>query len=111
MERVTVSNELEIRTPELSKAMMVFRALNNKVRRQILLLLHQNKTMTVSSVYHKLKIEQSVASAHLAILRKERIVTTDREGKHVHYSVNYKRLNEIGAVVQQLLNMGSAQAG
>jgi DNA-binding transcriptional ArsR family regulator len=51
----------------------------------------------------KLRLEQSVASQHLAILRRAGIVSTTRDGKFIHYSVNYARLAEVVKFVDELL--------
>jgi len=51
--------------------------------------------MNVTEIYTSLRLEQSVASQHLAILRAPGIVTTQREGKTVWYSVDEKRIAEI----------------
>ena len=52
----------------------------------------------------RLRLEQSVASQHLAILRKAGIVSTQRDGKFIYYSVNFKRLEEIDTFfVKQLV--------
>jgi DNA-binding transcriptional ArsR family regulator len=48
-------------------------------------------------------LEQSVASQHLAILRKSGIVNTIRDGKFIHYSVNHKRIAEINKFVNELI--------
>jgi DNA-binding transcriptional ArsR family regulator len=53
-------------------------------------------------VYAKLKIEQSVASQHLAILRNANIVVTEREGKFIYYTINKQRLAEIGEIIKLL---------
>lgn len=73
---------------EIGKAALVLRAVNHKLRQQIIDLLEQNEKMTVTDVYTKLRIEQSVASQHLAILRRAGVVTTQRSGKFVYYRVN-----------------------
>jgi DNA-binding transcriptional ArsR family regulator len=85
------------------KASLVLRALNHKLRQQILTLIEENPSIIVTDIYVKLKIEQSVASQHLAILRKAGIVTTTREGKFIKYIVNQDRINEIETFVDQLL--------
>ena len=59
--------------------------------------------MTVTEMYIKLRLEQSVVSQHLAILRRAAIVITHRDGKFIYYSVNYKRLKEVSAFVEQLV--------
>ena len=48
-------------------------------------------------------LEQSVASQHLAILRKAGIVNTERDGKFIFYTVNYKRIDEISQFVKDLV--------
>ena len=97
------SNELAIEELNIKKAALVFRAVNNRLRQKVLHLLHRNTRITVTSIYTKLKIEQSVASQHLAILRKHNIVKAQREGRTIYYSINYERLKEIEDVSTQLL--------
>jgi len=88
---------------QLRKAAMVLRAINHGLRQSIVKLLEKNKSMTVTEIYVKLRIEQSVASQHLAILRKAGVVRTDREGKFIHYSLDKSRLEEISLFVEDLV--------
>ena len=46
-----------------------------------------------------MKIEQSVASQHLAILRKAGVVSSVREGKFIFYSLNKNQLEKIASFV------------
>ena len=87
----------------LKKAAMVLRAINHKLRQQILKLIDENGKMTVTEIYVKLRLEQSVASQHLAILRKAGFVKTERDGKFIYYSVNNDRLEELNKFVQDLV--------
>jgi DNA-binding transcriptional ArsR family regulator len=93
----------EIDTNTLRKAALLYRSVNHPLRQQLLHLLHKNERMTVSRIYAKLRIEQSVASQHLAILRKAGMVVNEREGKNVFYSVNYERLQKFKAISAKLL--------
>ncbi|MFM2223989.1 MAG: hypothetical protein RJA07_191 [Bacteroidota bacterium] len=93
---------IKIDAVELKKASEVLRALNHKLRQAIMRLIEDNKKIHVTEVYAKLKIEQSVASQHLAILRKANIVVTEREGKFIHYTVNKQRLAEISELIKLL---------
>ncbi len=77
------------------KAAMTLRAINHKLRQQMLKLLDEHKRMTVTELYVKLRLEQSVASQHLAILRRAGIVSTQRTGKFIFYSPNYTRIAEV----------------
>ena len=87
----------------LKKAAMVLRAINHKLRQQILKLIDENGKMTVTEIYVKLRLEQSVASQHLAILRKAGFVKTERDGKFIYYSVNTERLEELNKFVKDLV--------
>jgi DNA-binding transcriptional ArsR family regulator len=88
----------------VKKAAMILRAVNHKLRQQILKLIDEHGKMTVTELYVKLRLEQSVASQHLAILRKAGFVKTERDGKFIYYSVNTARLEELNQFVKELLN-------
>lgn len=100
---VSVNGDLKIDVLQLKKAALILRAINHKLRQQIMKLVHQHERMTVTEIYVKLRLEQSVASQHLAILRKAGFVNTLRDGKFIFYSVNYDRLNQVHNFVHELL--------
>ena len=99
----TSKNYVKIDFVHLKKAALILRAMNHKLRQQIIRLLDEHKKMTVTEIYVKLRLEQSVASQHLAILRRAGIVTTVRDGKFIFYSVNYTRVKEVNDFVEQLI--------
>jgi len=86
---------LPLALEELKQAALTLRAINHKVRQQILNLIHNSKEITVSEIYAKLKLEQSLTSAHLAVLRRAGIVKTRREGQSIYYSTNHDHISEI----------------
>jgi DNA-binding transcriptional ArsR family regulator len=86
----------------LRKAVLVLRAVNHKLRQRIIDFLEDSETMTVTDIYIKLRLEQSVASQHLAILRRAGVVITDRQGKFIYYSLDKDRLNQISRLVEDL---------
>jgi DNA-binding transcriptional ArsR family regulator len=96
-------NVLKVNYHNLKKAALVLRALNHKLRQQILSLIETEKKITVTEIYVRMRLEQSVASQHLAILRKAGIVVTEREGKFIFYTVNYKRIDQITDVSESLV--------
>lgn len=96
-------DELQIDFFHLKKASLIFRAVNNKVRLQILQHLHDHSKMTVTSLYVKLRLDQSATSQHLAVLRKARFVNTERDGKCIYYSINYQRIEELNKCAEELL--------
>jgi len=97
------SDGLTVELLNVKKAAIMLRAINHKLRQVILKLIDERGKMTVTEIYMHLRLEQSVASQHLAILRKARFVKTERDGKFIYYSVNYRRLQELNKFVQELL--------
>lgn len=87
----------------LRKAVLVLRSVNHKLRQSIIKLLEENEQMTVTELYVKLRLEQSVASQHLAILRRAGVVVTKREGKFIYYSLNKDRIEEIAQMINELV--------
>jgi DNA-binding transcriptional ArsR family regulator len=98
-----LDKDLRVDLLQLKKAALVLRAINHKLRQQILKLIQQKERITVTEIYVKLRLEQSVASQHLAILRKAGFVTTERDGKFIYYSVNNQRLQDVNRFAQDLL--------
>jgi DNA-binding transcriptional ArsR family regulator len=96
-------NALKVDYLRTKKAALILRAVNHKLRQQMIKLIDDKKQITVTELYVKLRLEQSVASQHLAILRRAGIVSTTRDGKFIHYSVNYARLAEVVKFVDELL--------
>lgn len=98
-----VKSEIKLDFVETKKAAMILRAINHKLRQSIIKLLEENGNLTVTEIYVKLRLEQSVASQHLAILRRAGIVKTEREGKFIYYSLNKKRIAKITSLVKDMI--------
>lgn len=94
--------EITLNYKKLRKSVLILRAINHDLRLEIIKLLNEQEELTVTDIYVKLRVEQSVASQHLAILRKANVVVTDRKGKFIYYRLNTKRLNEIYTFVEEL---------
>lgn len=91
----------------VKNAAMTLRAINHdKVRQKMLKVIDEHKRINVTDLYVKLRLEQSVASQHLAILRRSNIVKTERDGKTIYYSLNHDR---IATVSDFVANMGEGQ--
>jgi DNA-binding transcriptional ArsR family regulator len=97
-------HSLKVDLLNVKKASLILRAINHKLRQQILKLIDEQGKITVTEIYVKLRLEQSVASQHLAILRKAGFVKTERDGKFIYYTVNTARLEELNQFVESLLN-------
>ncbi len=97
------NKDIHLDYAELRKAVLVLRAVNHKLRQSIIDLLEDNGKMTVTDIYIKLRLEQSVASQHLAILRRAGVVATERQGKFIYYSLDNSRLDQISRLVEELV--------
>jgi DNA-binding transcriptional ArsR family regulator len=95
--------EVNINTLEIKKAMIQLRSINHKLRQIILQYIGQHDKITVTEIFQHLLLEQSVASQHLAVLRKAGFVKTKREGKFIYYSVNRQRLLDLNRFVNDLI--------
>jgi DNA-binding transcriptional ArsR family regulator len=103
LQHATKMDAIKIDYYNVKKAALILRALNHKLRQQLIKLIEEEKKITVTEIYVRLKLEQSVASQHLAILRKAGIVTTQRDGKFIFYIINHKRIDEISEFVNELV--------
>ena len=98
---ITTDN-IEVDNIALKKATNTLRAMRHNLRQAIIMMLDEQRRLTVTEIYARLKIEQSVASQHLAILRSAGIVKTEREGKFIYYAINKPRISEIARIVGEL---------
>ena len=87
--------------PEIKKMGKVFRAIDHPLRKKILKLLEEKEPIKVTDIYVNLRIEQSVASQHLKILRESKIVETERKGKSILYKPNYNNLTKLEKIVTE----------
>lgn len=94
----------QINIPQLKMAASQIKALAHPLRLSILLFIDKNKTVNVNKIYNTLKLEQSITSQHLKILRNANLVTSNREGKLIYYSVNYTKVKRIVDIVNDFIN-------
>ena len=91
--RVSINHE------KLQLSAGILRALAHPLRLKILSFIDQNGTINVNKIYNTLKLEQSITSQHLRILRVAGLVVTQRDGKFIHYSIEYPRIaNAVNAI-------------
>jgi DNA-binding transcriptional ArsR family regulator len=70
----------------------ILRALAHPLRMRILEFIDRNKSINVNKIYNTLKLEQSITSQHLKILRSTGLVLTHRDGKFIHYTLDYAKI-------------------
>lgn len=86
MDRVKVGIDSE----KLHVSSELLRALAHPLRLKILEFIDQNPAINVNKIYNALRLEQSITSQHLRILRDTGLVEADRQGKYVFYELNYE---------------------
>lgn len=81
---------------QLSNSSMniIFKSLNDPTRRKILEML-QEKDMTAGEIAEKFQISWPSISHHLDLLKQAKLVTTEKEGQFVYYSLNTTVMDEI----------------
>jgi DNA-binding transcriptional ArsR family regulator len=97
--------EQQLQEINFNAAYKLCHALHHPLRLGIIRILEQNETLTVTQIYFKLRISQSVASQQLAILRKSHLVNSRKEGKKVIYSLNQKLLHQVLMAIQSLTSI------
>ena len=90
MKRVKVG----IDSDKLHLSSELLRALAHPLRLKILDFIDKNQVINVNKIYNTLKLEQSITSQHLRILRDTQLVESDRDGKYVHYTLNYDTIDK-----------------
>ena len=97
--KVNINNE------KLEDSSEILRALAHPLRMKILEFIDKNDTINVNKIYNTLKLEQSITSQHLRILRLAGLVTTTRDGKFIHYSINYNKIKNTVDSIDSFLEL------
>jgi len=95
--KVNINNE------KLQVSSEILRALAHPLRMKILEFIDKHKTINVNKIYNTMKLEQSITSQHLRILRSTGIVETKRDGKFIHYSIDYSKLSSVLKAINSFL--------
>ena len=72
---------------------LVFQALADPTRRQVLQLLRR-RPMTAGELSEQFNVSKPTMSAHFAVLREAGLIGSERDGKHVIYWLNATVLEE-----------------
>jgi DNA-binding transcriptional ArsR family regulator/DNA-binding CsgD family transcriptional regulator len=99
----SAQTQFVIDTTAIKKAASIYRAIYHPLRLQIIELIHKTGTINVTPIIRKFKLEQSLISAHLKILRDAKLLDTRREGQQIFYTVNYQQLNHLSELTGKLL--------
>lgn len=81
----------------------LFRGLSHPYRIRLLELLADCEEHTVTELVESTELEASHVSQHLAVLRRHRLVDSERRGSHVYYRLVSPSVAEFLAVARSLL--------
>jgi len=95
------ANDLDEMMEHAGAAADLLRALANEVRLMILCTL-ASEEMSVGDLNKKVKLSQSALSQHLAVLRRDNLVTTRRESQTIFYSLADSRASRIIEVLRDM---------
>lgn len=79
---------------------IIFKALNDKTRRDILELLRE-KDMSAGEIVERFAISGPSISHHLDLLKQADLVRTTKNGQYIYYSLNTTVVDEIMAWLLQ----------
>jgi ArsR family transcriptional regulator len=99
MKRTKVTFQQE----KLTMSTELMRALAHPLRLKILEFLDQNKSIQVNQIYNTLKIEQSIASQHLRILKNAGVLVADKDGKYMHYTIDYQKVSNAVKAINRFM--------
>ncbi|MBK8402997.1 MAG: helix-turn-helix transcriptional regulator [Saprospiraceae bacterium] len=88
----------------------LMRALAHPLRLQILQFIDKQGIINVNKIYNALKIEQSVTSQHLSILKLAGVLQTEKVGKYVHCKINYECVYRAQQAVKNFIGTSKKSA-
>ena len=72
----------------------IFKALNDETRREILVLLKRGD-MSAGDIAAKFNISKPSISHHLELLRRADLISSEKKGQYVVYSINTSIMDEL----------------
>lgn len=92
---------MEDMVKQSAQAATFLKALSNENR--LMILCHiLDQELSVTALNERLPLSQSALSQHLAVLRKDGLVSTRRESQTIFYSIGDNRVKELILTLHQL---------
>lgn len=82
---------------------LIFKALNDKTRREILQMLKEDK-LTAGEIADQFNISKPSISHHLDLLKQAGLVSAEKKGQFIYYSINTTILEDILKWIIELKN-------
>ncbi|MBT8190576.1 MAG: metalloregulator ArsR/SmtB family transcription factor [Bacteroidia bacterium] len=99
-----MKTKVRFENEKLQYSAILMKALAHPLRLKILEFIDIQGVINVNKIYNTLKIEQSVTSQHLKLLRMAGVVKARKEGKFMHYQIDYTILERAERAVNNFLN-------
>ncbi len=91
---IEISNLIPYLCNEQSTMNTVFKALNDATRRDILVLLQQSD-LSAGAIAEHFNIGKATISHHLDLLKQANLVTAEKQGQFVIYSLNTTVIDDV----------------
>lgn len=95
--------KVTFQSDKLDMSTELMRALAHPLRLKILSFIDKHGTIHVNKIYKTLDLEQSITSQHLRILRTANVLEAERDGKFIHYSINYAIVKKAAKAVENFM--------
>jgi DNA-binding transcriptional ArsR family regulator len=90
---------------EVNFAFEILRVLSHDLRLLIIdTIVNNDNNINVNSIYTSLKIEQSITSQHLKMIRDIKLCETHKKGKNIFYSIHLDKLERIKNNIKAFYN-------
>lgn len=97
-----LAKQIELDEEALLQANAVFHAISHPIRINLVRILEEHPSQTVTQLQFRLRLAQALVSVHLAVLRNSGVVTSTRSGKHVRYKLDEEMLQTIQLCIQRI---------
>lgn len=87
----------------MSTAAKTLKALADKTRREILMLLKKNTRMAAGDIAASFSMTQATVSHHLSILIDAELVNTEKIGKYIYYEINTSIFQDLLQWIMELV--------
>lgn len=98
---------MTLATEKIEKAAFILKTIAHPMRLRIIEYLNEKEKMSVGELCQALDCEQSLTSHHLSNMKLKGILSSQREGKNIYYSLKEKDVTNILACLENCnCNMG-----
>jgi len=94
-----------MKTTTISKELLDFlKSVASESRMRILLLFIDGQERTVNQISEQVELEQSTTSEHLALMKRNGLLLSQKSGKEVYYRPDRDKIVQLLNALNQLLN-------